>query len=84
MKSYNVSDEKNENFNRILHGFFFEDITTAPHESYYGNYQLLLEKRMIYISRSRLFFIIHTLFPFIMLSDSSFYNKTKLLKDPEC
>ncbi|KAA6391100.1 MAG: hypothetical protein EZS28_013375 [Streblomastix strix] len=35
MKSYNVSDEKNENFNRILH-------------------------------------------------DSSFYNKTKLLIDPEC
>ncbi|KAA6393130.1 MAG: hypothetical protein EZS28_011339, partial [Streblomastix strix] len=76
-----LEQEENEMIDRIISGsFFYED---APNKSIYGLKQLLPEKRMIYVSKRRLFFALHTLFPFITSCLSSLYDKTNNLIEPQ-
>ncbi|KAA6403836.1 MAG: hypothetical protein EZS28_000629 [Streblomastix strix] len=68
---------------RVLTGDFFTDAASVPNKCFFGNYQFLLEKWMIYCSKLRLFQAFIALFPFVQLKQRNFYIKTVNLIDPE-
>ncbi|KAA6378834.1 MAG: hypothetical protein EZS28_025639, partial [Streblomastix strix] len=82
-KIVNCREDYDNILENVLSGNFYLDWQSAPNYNFYGNFQLIQEKRITYHSKLHLYTSFVTLFPFIPIKERYFCNKTSNLLDPQ-